>query len=195
MSNESDGRMTANTPEALRLADLYTAETWPGGLSLNQWASSAAAELRRLHAECEALRNEAAKLRGWFDCEAQARGLLQRRVNALEAEREELQQDAKVLENETERIRRHNEQCTVECEALRAETIVVIDGHQIRLAEVLRRIIRGIEVKRGRMLWAAVHELTAHGSTVSAGLCRWAGLDPYTGTELAARAAIKETPT
>lgn len=79
-----------------------------------------------------------------------------------------------------------------ECEALRAETIVVIDGHQIRLAEVLRRIIRGIDVKRGRMLWAAVHELTAHGSTVSAGLCRWAGLDPNTGTELAARAAIKE---
>jgi len=51
---------TEARPEALRLADLYTAETWPGGLSLNQWALSAATELRRQHAEIERLRALAA---------------------------------------------------------------------------------------------------------------------------------------
>lgn len=34
-----------------------------GGLSLNQWASSAAAELRRIHAECDALRADAERYR------------------------------------------------------------------------------------------------------------------------------------
>ena len=38
-------------PEALRLAALYDADAWPGGLSLNAWAAASAAELRRLHAE------------------------------------------------------------------------------------------------------------------------------------------------
>ena len=51
-------------PEALRLAALYDADAWPGGLSLNAWAAASAAELRRLHAENEALRRDA---RGIFD--------------------------------------------------------------------------------------------------------------------------------
>lgn len=38
-------------PEALRLAALYDADAWPGGLSLNAWAAASAAELRRLHTE------------------------------------------------------------------------------------------------------------------------------------------------
>ena len=42
-------------PEALRLAALYDADAWPGGLSLNAWAAASAAELRRLHVENAAL--------------------------------------------------------------------------------------------------------------------------------------------
>ena len=38
-------------PEALRLAALYDADAWPGGLSLNAWAAASASELRRLYAE------------------------------------------------------------------------------------------------------------------------------------------------
>jgi len=51
-------------PEALRLAALYDADAWPGGLSLNAWAAASAAELRRLHAENAALQQgyDAARL-------------------------------------------------------------------------------------------------------------------------------------
>ncbi len=41
--------MTEKQPEALRLADLYEAEQWPGNMSLAKWGESAAAELRRQH--------------------------------------------------------------------------------------------------------------------------------------------------
>ena len=71
-----------------------------------------------------------------------------------------------------------------EVEALRGDVVVVIDGHNIRPADVLRRIIRNLKIKKGRTAWGVVSDLTAHGSTVSAGLCEWAGIEPDSGHRL-----------
>ena len=56
--------MSTKQPEALILAALNDAETWPGGLSIVTFAARSAAELRRLHAENESLRTgyDAARL-------------------------------------------------------------------------------------------------------------------------------------
>ena len=43
-------------PEALRLAEMLTANEWPGHVTLVSYARECVAELRRLHAENEALR-------------------------------------------------------------------------------------------------------------------------------------------
>lgn len=61
---------------------------------------------------------------------------------------------------------------------------IEIDGHKIHPAQVLRRIIRNATPRRGLPLWSAVEDLTSHGSTVSAGLCAWAGRDPHSGEAL-----------
>lgn len=71
---------------------------------------------------------------------------------------------------------------------------IAIDGHSIEPADVLRRIIRNLKPKRGRPLWSAVHEATAHGSTVSMGLCRWAGVDPDTGDRIVEQATPTPNP-
>jgi hypothetical protein len=42
--------MTAKQPEALRLAELLTADEWPGHMTLVSYARECVAELRRLHA-------------------------------------------------------------------------------------------------------------------------------------------------
>ena len=56
--------MSTKQPEALILAALNDAETWPDGLSIVTFAARSAAELRRLHAENESLRTgyDAARL-------------------------------------------------------------------------------------------------------------------------------------
>ena len=56
--------MDTKQPEALILAALNDAETWPGELSIVTFAARAAAELRRQHAEIETLRTsyDAARL-------------------------------------------------------------------------------------------------------------------------------------
>lgn len=76
-----------------------------------------------------------------------------------------------------------------ECERLRKDALITIDRHQLNPADVLRRFIRNARPRRGKLKWVAVHEATAHGSTVSMGLCQWAGVDPDTGSALAARSA------
>lgn len=48
--------MDTKQPEALILAALNDAETWPGELSIVTFAARAAAELRRQHTEIETLR-------------------------------------------------------------------------------------------------------------------------------------------
>ena len=48
--------MDTKQPEALMLAALNDAETWPGELSIVTFAARSAAELRRQHAEIETLR-------------------------------------------------------------------------------------------------------------------------------------------
>ena len=50
--------------------------------------------------------------------------------------------------------------------------------------DTLRRVIRNCAVPGNRKhtktepRWSVVSQVTAHGSTYSAALCRWAGLDP-----------------
>ena len=48
--------MTTKQPEALRLAELLTADEWPAHMTLVSYARECVAELRRLHAEVERLR-------------------------------------------------------------------------------------------------------------------------------------------
>ena len=42
--------MTTQQPEALRLAELFTADEWPGHMTLISYARECVAELRRQHA-------------------------------------------------------------------------------------------------------------------------------------------------
>lgn len=76
---------------------------------------------------------------------------------------------------------------------LRAENVIEWEpGRSYTAAELLRRAIRGIRVRKGRPLWPAVMNLCGVGSTVGHHLCRWAGRDPDTGADLdAARVAIE----
>ena len=48
--------MTTKQPEALRLAEMLTADEWPGSVTLVSYAQECVAELRRLHAGNETLR-------------------------------------------------------------------------------------------------------------------------------------------
>ncbi len=52
------------------------------------------------------------------------------------------------------------------------------------IEDTLRSVIRNCAVRANRKhtkiepRWSVVSQVTAHGSTYSAALCRWAGLDP-----------------
>ena len=48
--------MTTQKPEALRLAEMLTADEWPGSVTLVSYARECVAELLRQHAENETLR-------------------------------------------------------------------------------------------------------------------------------------------
>ena len=48
--------MTTKQPEALRLAEMLTADEWPGSVTLVSYARECVAELLRQHAENETLR-------------------------------------------------------------------------------------------------------------------------------------------
>jgi len=56
--------MTDKQPEALRLAEMLTADEWPGSVTLVSYAQECVAELLRLHAENETLRAGYAAARG-----------------------------------------------------------------------------------------------------------------------------------
>lgn len=76
---------------------------------------------------------------------------------------------------------------------LRAESVIEWEpGRSYTAAELLRRAIRGLHVRRGRPLWPAVMNLCGVGSTVGCFLCRWAGRDPDTGADLDAARAARE---
>jgi hypothetical protein len=85
-------------------------------------------------------------------------------------------------------------QADTECKRLRAANKIEWEpGRSYTAAELLRRAIRGLHVRKGRPLWPAVMNLCGVGSTVGCYLCRWAGRDPDTGKEIdAARAARGE---
>ncbi|UBB15482.1 hypothetical protein [Comamonas odontotermitis] len=77
---------TEAQPEALRLADLYTAENWPGDLSLNKWALSAATELRRQHAEIQQLKARVHELGQMHDHSNLVVDAAKERIATLEAQ-------------------------------------------------------------------------------------------------------------
>lgn len=89
--------MTDNTqPKALRLAEMLTADEWPGHMTLVSYARECVAELRRLHAENAALQQgyDAARMEieGLRDrvqeLGAMLRGNCNRRIVELEAQLE-----------------------------------------------------------------------------------------------------------
>ena len=50
--------MSKKQPEALRLAEMLTADEWPGNVTLVSYARECVAELRRLHAYCQELESQ-----------------------------------------------------------------------------------------------------------------------------------------
>ena len=50
--------MNKQQPEALRLAEMLTADEWPGHVTLVSYARECVAELRRLHAYCQELESQ-----------------------------------------------------------------------------------------------------------------------------------------
>ncbi len=75
-----------------------------------------------------------------------------------------------------------------EVEKLRAASVIEWEpGRSYTAAELLRRAIRGLRVRKGRPVWPAVMNLFGVGSNVGHYLCRWAGRDPDTGKDIAAR--------
>lgn len=75
-----------------------------------------------------------------------------------------------------------------EVEALRAASVIEWEpGRSYTAAELLRRAIWRIRLRRGKSLWPAIMDLCSVGSNVAHHLCRWAGRDPDTGKEIAAR--------
>lgn len=83
-----------------------------------------------------------------------------------------------------------------EVEALRAASVIEWEpGRSYTAAELLRRAIRGLRVRKGRPVWPAVMNLFGVGSTVGHHLCRWAGRDPDTGDAIdATRSDMEITP-
>jgi hypothetical protein len=68
---------------------------------------------------------------------------------------------------------------------LRAESVIEWEpGRSYTAAELLRRAIRGITVRKSRPLWPAVMNLCGLGSNAAHHLCRWAGRDPDTGATI-----------
>ncbi len=75
-----------------------------------------------------------------------------------------------------------------ELEKLRAASVIEWEpGRYYTAAELLRRAIRGITASKRRPLWTQVMHFFYVGSNVGHHLCRWAGRDPDTGKEIAAR--------
>lgn len=74
-------------------------------------------------------------------------------------------------------------------EVLGAGWGIDLAGHAFDPADLLRRAVRNIAPGRcgkNGIFWAKVRDTFAVGSTVACALCRWAGLDPYTGKEFVA---------
>lgn len=68
-------------------------------------------------------------------------------------------------------------------------------GRSYTAAELLRRAIFGLRVRRNRPPWRAVSHLFGCGSGVAHHLCRWAGRDPDTGDAIdATRSDMEITP-
>ncbi len=84
-------------------------------------------------------------------------------------------------------------EATAELDRLRAESVIEWEpGRSYTAAELLRRAIRGLRVRKDSDLWPAVRNMCGVGSTVAHFLCRWAGRDPDTGADLDAARAARE---
>lgn len=83
-----------------------------------------------------------------------------------------------------------------EVEALRAASVIEWEpGRSYTAAELLRRAIFGLRVRKNRPPWRAVSHLFGCGSGVAHHLCRWAGRDPDTGDAIdATRSDMEITP-
>lgn len=59
--------------------------------------------------------------------------------------------------------------------------VIKLERHEYQAADLLRRAVRGLRVKRGHFFWSTVRDAFGLGSTCSIALAEWAGLDPDTG--------------
>jgi hypothetical protein len=100
----------------------------------------------------------------------------------------ELEQHASKLQESHDTYRQRLWELAEEHRKLRAESTIEWEpGRSYTAAELLRRAIRGIRGRNGRSICPAVENLFGCGNTVARYLCRWAGRDPDTGREIAAR--------
>ena len=113
----------------------------------------------------------------------------------LSADKRALLQGSQEQASEITRLRADLAAKAGEVEALksalaaeRADAVIEWEpGRSYTAAELLRRAIRGLRVRKGRPVWPAVMNLCGVGSNVGHHLCLWAGRDPETGQEIAAR--------
>jgi hypothetical protein len=138
--------------------------------SAGSW-SHAMNDRDRLHAECESLRT-------------------QLQEQALQSLSTMGQDDATIAD-----LRTQLAEARAEAEALRADALLKLahDVEPFKAAELLRRAVANEAALYARSrfriqpFWGAVRELTSLGSNCSAGLARWAGFDPETGTAMGAK--------
>lgn len=147
---------------------------------------------------------EAYGLQCWNACNDHVAGPLRERVAELEREDE-------ISEHVIERTTRLLAECVVilrgpeppltgwsyhdipqlvqalkdDRDRLRAESVIEWEpGRSYTAAELLRRAIRGLRVRKDSDLWPAVRNMCGVGSGVAHFLCRWAGRDPDTGATI-----------
>ena len=135
-------------------------------------------------------------------CAEHVRAPLLARIAELEAEaeRERLAQlacdaESSCFDAEFNHLQDENGKLSAECDRLRAEVealradaaIEFEPGRTLSLRDLLTRAVRGVRVKRRGMLWPRVAEVFCLGSSYAHHLCRWAGRDPDTGKDIAAR--------
>lgn len=114
-------------------------------------------------------------LQCWNACAEHVAGPLRERVAELE----------RGLAGSISAGLRMMEAADAELHRLRAESTIEWEpGRSYTAAELLRRAIRGLRVRKDSDLWPAVRNMCGVGSGVAHFLCRWAGRDPDTGATI-----------
>lgn len=149
-----------------------------------QCAEHVTGPLREQVAKLEAERSEAASLSHQYRNEAERQ---QRRVA-------ELERDVAAYKAGSNEVAAMFSAVREDRDRLRAESVIEWEpGRSYTAAELLRRAIRVIRMRKDRSLCPPVENLFGVGNTVARYLCRWAGRDPDTGADMGAKQSAGET--